>query len=201
MAFKKAVDRLVDRMPAGRIDEKRADALAQLASLSLGADADIDRATVVCHVDAEVLASEDGVAFLEGGMPVGADTVRRMLCDGRVQAIIEDSGGTPIGVGTVSRVVPHYLRRALIDRDRGCTWPGCSASHWLHAHHIVHVAHGGRTDEDNLVMLCPFHHRCVHEGGWKIRGRPGRDVQIVRPDGRVLGEAREMVTAMAVRGP
>jgi hypothetical protein len=35
-------------------------------------------------------------------------------------------------------------------------------------------------------MLCPFHHRLVHEGGWRIRGDPNHDVVFVRPDGRPL---------------
>jgi hypothetical protein len=201
MAFKKAVDRLTEQMPVGKLDERRADALAQLASSSLGADADPDRATVVCHVDAAVLGSEDGVAFIDGAMPVGAETVRRLLCDGRLQGLVHDAAGAPIGVGKVSRVVPHYLRRALLDRDGGCSWPGCSAAHWLHAHHIVHVAHGGRTDEDNLVMLCAFHHRCVHEGGWKIRG-PARDLRIRRPDGTTLGSRHlEPELCAVARGP
>ena len=37
-----------------------------------------------------------------------------------------------------------------------------------HAHHITHWAHGGETAMDNLVLLCPFHHRAVHEGGWRV---------------------------------
>lgn len=166
--------------------QRCADALVALASQSLGADADPDRATVVCHVDVAALSFDDAVAVLEGEMPVGSETVRRLLCDGRLQAMVHGDEGRPIGVGNATRVVPQYLRRALLRRDGGCAWDGCTATHWLHAHHIIHVAHGGRTDEDNLLMLCPFHHRCVHEGGWKIRGRPGCDLQIVRPDVRVL---------------
>jgi hypothetical protein len=38
----------------------------------------------------------------------------------------------------------------------------------LHAHDIVPWADGGPTDLDNLVSLCGFHHRLVHEGGWSI---------------------------------
>jgi hypothetical protein len=32
------------------------------------------------------------------------------------------------------------------------------------AHHIRHWAHGGETKPSNLVSLCRFHHRQVHEG-------------------------------------
>ena len=206
LAVKTAIDRIareaVKDPKTGRLvpyDQRCADAVVELASLRLGADADPDRATVVCHIDAAELAPDDGVGSLDGGMPVGAETVRRLICNGRLQAMVHDAGGHPIGVGTVSRVVPHYVRRALLDRDGGCAWDGCTATHWLHAHHIIHVAYGGRTDEDNLVMLCGFHHRCVHEGGWRIRGRPGRDLEIVRPDGSPLSAGR--VERVGARGP
>ncbi|MGH2760143.1 MAG: DUF222 domain-containing protein [Actinomycetota bacterium] len=190
MLVKRAIDRAAESQPTDASishEQRCADGLVQLASLSLGADPDPDRATVVCHVDATVLASEDGVATIDGLMPVGAETVRRLVCDGRLQTIVHDSEGHPIGVGNVTRVVPHYLRRSLLDRDGGCAWPGCTSRRWLHAHHVIHVAHGGRTDEDNLLMLCGSHHRRVHEGGWRMRGKPGRDLRIIRPDGRELG--------------
>ncbi|MCU0269627.1 MAG: HNH endonuclease, partial [Acidimicrobiales bacterium] len=32
----------------------------------------------------------------------------------------------------------------------------------LHGHHIEHWARGGSTDLQNLVLLCPHHHRLVH---------------------------------------
>lgn len=60
-------------------------------------------------------------------------------------------------------------------RDRGCRFPGCGASRHLHVHHVEHWADGGRTDLDNLVALCGFHHRFVHQHGWTIE---------VRADGR-----------------
>jgi len=38
----------------------------------------------------------------------------------------------------------------------------------------------------NLVLLCSFHHRLVHEKGWSIRGNPEERVRFVRPDGRKM---------------
>jgi hypothetical protein len=32
-------------------------------------------------------------------MPVGAETIRRLLCDARLQTIAEDADGTPMGLG------------------------------------------------------------------------------------------------------
>jgi hypothetical protein len=212
MVVRRAIERRADAQPPDAntgvlvpFEQRCADALTEICSLSLGADDNPDRASVVCHVDAEVLASEDGVATLEGGMPVAAETARRLVCDGRLQVMVHDGEGHPIGVGKMTRVVPHYLRRALVHRDGGCVWPGCPNTRWLHAHHVVHVAHGGPTDEDNLLMLCGWHHRCVHEGGFKMRGRPGRGLRIFRPDGRPLEAgpkgARPRRRSKGARGP
>jgi hypothetical protein len=46
----------------------------------------------------------------------------------------------------------------------------------------VHWARGGPTNRDNLVLLCAFHHRLVHEGGFDIRRHDG-GVVFLRPDG------------------
>jgi hypothetical protein len=62
---------------------------------------------------------------------------------------------------------------------------------------------GGPTDPDNLVMLCGYHHRKLHEGGWRIEGDPGDELRFVNPFGRVLStrpaplrdEVRERVLA------
>jgi hypothetical protein len=39
---------------------------------------------------------------------------------------------------------------------------------FLKAHHIWHWELGGPTDYDNLVLVCLFHHKLAHEGGWSV---------------------------------
>ncbi len=55
-------------------------------------------------------------------------------------------------------------------------------------HHIVHWNDRGPTDLDNLVLLCSYHHRLVHEGGWQVAGDPNRLLTFVSPEDRVLDE-------------
>jgi hypothetical protein len=189
----KAISRLADQeRPDPRtvaFEQASADALVQLASLRLGADPDVDRATIVVHVDAPTLASGEGIGHLENGIPLHPETVRRLACDARMQLMIDRPGREPFGVGRASRKLPAWLLRHVKERDGGCRFPGCTHYRWLHAHHIRHWAAGGATDADNLVMLCGYHHRLVHDAGWKMNARPDRTVQFVRPDGRRL-EAR-----------
>jgi hypothetical protein len=67
----------------------------------------------------------------------------------------------------------------VLDRDRGCRFPGCVATAHLEVHHVVHWADGGRTDLDNLVSLCPFHHDAHHGGEFAISGDPNDPAGLV----------------------
>ena len=72
-------------------------------------------------------------------------------------------------------------------RDHGCRFPGCGRRALLHIHHILWWTRDrGPTEEQNLVGLCPFHHRLVHEGGWTITGNPAGRITFTSPTGRAL---------------
>ena len=126
---------------------------------------------VVVHVDVGVLTGEtsEGRCYVEGGSPLSAGAARRIGCDAEVVAVTERNG-LPIDVGRKQRIVPTRLRLALDVRDRFCRFPGCGVpAHRTEAHHYEHWAVGGRTDLDNLVLLCGFHHRRHHSGAFRIR--------------------------------
>ena len=44
-----------------------------------------------------------------------------------------------------------------------CQYPGCTAARELEAHHLIPVEHGGKTELDNLILLCPRHHKLLHD--------------------------------------
>ncbi|MGN6743972.1 MAG: HNH endonuclease, partial [Amnibacterium sp.] len=55
-------------------------------------------------------------------------------------------------------------------------WPGCTAPvAWTEGHHIKWVTRDrGRTDIDNGVLLCSFHHHLIHATDeWEIRRHKG----------------------------
>jgi len=105
-----------------------------------------------------------------GRMPVGDETLRRWACDAAVARIVLGPGSVPLDVGRDRRLFSPAQRRALAVRDGGCRFPGCGrAARYTDAHHVTPWADGGRTDQANAVLLCRFHHRLVHEGGWSIR--------------------------------
>jgi hypothetical protein len=94
--------------------------------------------------------------------------------------------GKPLDVTDKTRSIPRRVRRLLHARDQGCRFPGCGLRRFVDAHHIRHRAHGGTNELDNLVELCWFHHRLVHEGGWKLRFDSEGDVVVTNPAGNVI---------------
>ena len=50
----------------------------------------------------------------------------------------------------------------------------------------MYWSHGGRTDLDNLISLCPYHHMLVHDRGYMIAAPPGGGFAFYRPDGTAL---------------
>ncbi|MBT8207008.1 MAG: HNH endonuclease, partial [Acidimicrobiia bacterium] len=149
-----------------RYQARCADALVRIASHSIAADSDVDRATIVVHADAATLLTGSGPAEIESGPTIAHSVLRRLACDSRLELVMDGPDGQPVGIGRRSRVVPGWLKRQLNHRDRGCRFPGCGRIRWTQAHHIIHWADGGRTDLDNLIMLCGFHHRFLHDRGW-----------------------------------
>jgi len=167
---------------------KRADALAVIfeSFLAHGAEAMTggERHQVVVHVSAETLQGEEGHhCELEDGPAVSAETARRLACDASLVAIVENEKGEPLNVGRKTRSIPPALQRALNSRDQGCRFPGCTHKKYTDAHHIQHWAKGGETKMSNLVTLCRFHHRKVHEGQVIVQVLDDGAIRFVQPDG------------------
>jgi hypothetical protein len=106
-------------------------------------------------------------------------------CGASVVAVLEDENGEPLNVGRETRTIPPAIRRALHARDRnGCRFPGCTNKHYVDGHHIQHWAKGGETRLSNLVLLCRFHHRQVHEGGVTVQILDDGTLRFTVKDGR-----------------
>ena len=124
-------------------------------------------------------------AHLDDGTPLSRAEYERLTSDAATTLVTLDDGDAPT-VGRKSSGISAGLRRQLAERDQGrCQWPGCSARHHLHAHHVVHRSHGGPTILSNLVLLCGHHHRVLHQAGYRLR-RVRDEWQAVRPDGTVV---------------
>src|SRR6185436_15605370 len=79
---------------------RKADALVALCSARISTDDDADRATVVVHVRT---GTDAGGADVEAGPVLHPETAKRLLCEARVQTVIEDASGTPMRLGRMTR--------------------------------------------------------------------------------------------------
>ena len=114
-----------------------------------------------------------GLHETENGHLLTVMELRALACDCSLSRIVFGPDGEIIDVGRRTRVVPTALRRALIARDRHCTWPGCDRDpRWCDAHHIEHWANGGKTEASNLRLLCRYHHTLTHQQGAQDRAPP-----------------------------
>jgi len=207
--FKKALEAAEDSLPipknvpAGtsidtvstddqhRSRKRRVEALATMAESFLASGPQElsggDRQQIVVHVDAGTLKhGHAGRCELEHGPSIAAETARRLACDASLVAIIENERGEPLNVGRKTRTLPSAIRRALNARDKGCRFPGCSFKRYVDGHHVKHWAHGGETKLSNLVTLCRFHHRLVHEGRVVVQCLDDGAIRFSRPDGETF---------------
>jgi hypothetical protein len=126
---------------------------------------------------------------IEDGPSLAAATARRLACDGPLVGIVEGDDGEPLSVGRRTRAIPPAVKRALASRDGGCRFPSCNRTRFTEGHHIEHWADGGETKLTNLITLCRFHHRLLHEGGFGLRVTDDGLFVFSRPDGTRIAEA------------
>ena len=177
--------------------EDRSTGIACRASLS-------EQATIAApHISAETFEVSEaafervapetdldaGQAVIEqaGGLHLGKEAARRVACDAGIVVLRHAADGQVLDVGRQTRTVPSAMRRALQSRDRGqCQFPGCDSRH-CDAHHVEHWADGGETRLQNLVLACRFHHRALHEGGFRVvPADTAGQFRFLRPDGTPL---------------
>src|SRR5688572_24110777 len=139
-----------------------------------------DRYQVVVHVDEAAI--HGGVGRADAPL----ETIKRLACDCSAVVVTEDERGSPLDVSRKQRIVSTPLRRAVVARDRHCTFPGCHRTRHVQAHHVHHWADGGETSVDNLMLLCWRHHQLLHEGGYRIRRDYQGEPYFVRADGRTI---------------
>ena len=136
--------------------------------------------TVTIDITTLQHAPSSPAATLDRHGPISSEAARRLACDAQLRRAITDGASQILDIGRATRIVPAGMRRALALRDGGCVTCGDPAS-WCDAHHVTHWADGGTTTLENLVLLCPQHHRADHEGRLTFHPKPGSGWQTHPP--------------------
>ena len=173
----KALTERADQLPANPDGSKGSSSWRKamaLADVCMGQDAPASQLTV--FVDATQATQTGGEAgvVLEAGPKVGRQVLEAIFCDSDVEVIARSENGEYMNYGRKYRTATPSQKRALLDRYAGrCAADGCDSRYRLEAHHSTAWTQGGRTDLDDLVLLCWFHHHVVvHRRGFMIYTHP-----------------------------
>jgi hypothetical protein len=144
---------------------------------------------VVAHVPLRTLTDED--SELAGELAhrglIDAVVARRLACDATLVVALDDDVGHTMYEGRARRDPTPTQRRELWRRDRHCRFPGCRNATFVNPHHLRWWKRDrGKTDLDNLALLCEHHHRLVHSRAWKLEGDANGELSFVGPSGRVM---------------
>jgi hypothetical protein len=154
--------------------ERAGDALADVLRMAANCpDLPIQngvRTEVAFTISLDTLKGALDDVILPGDSYLTAREARRIACDSHVLPAVMSGDSKPLDVAVPAYVVPAHIRRALVLRDRGCAFPDCDRPASIcDAHHIRAWLRGGPTQLDNLVLLCPHHHKLMHRSDWEIK--------------------------------
>ena len=109
---------------------------------------------------------------------VGRGAVTRIACDAVIDRVVLDKTGRVLAMDTLGRLATAAQQIALVARDRGCTWPGCTTPPSLcEAHHV------------DLVVPRRAHHPRQPRAALPPPPHPDpRPARRQRPTGRRLGD-------------
>ena len=122
-------------------------------------------ATVLVTMELETLLGGLGAASLDTGPRISASEARRLACRAGIIPMVLGGPSVVLDAGRKRRFHSEAQRIAMAIRDNGCTAAGCDAPPGLcQAHHDqTPWSRGGGTSVERGRLLCPRHHRLVHD--------------------------------------
>ncbi|MCB0913633.1 MAG: DUF222 domain-containing protein, partial [Propionibacteriaceae bacterium] len=154
-------------------EQRRADALISLINTAANAIPvpGLGVPTVIVTLDYHQLHQQAAGAGLIGdGVELSAGELRRVCCEANLVPAVLGGPSEVLDVGREHRLVTKPIRTALIQRDGGCTFPGCDTRPNLcEAHHIISWWNGGPTALHNLTLLCHHHHALIEPARYTTR--------------------------------
>jgi hypothetical protein len=127
-------------------------------------------ASVIVTISIDELLAKAGLAETADGTQLTAEQLLRIADEAEIWPTIINRHGVPLALGRTRRLASPGQTMALIARDAGCSFPGCShPAAWCDRHHILDWILGGLTDLDNLTLLCRYHHTHFAQKGWSCR--------------------------------
>ncbi len=125
--------------------------------------------TIIITIDEKDLNRRTGHAVTTTGTLIATPTLLTMADQAETYTAILNGSGVPLRLDRTKRCATRHQTMALIARDIGCSFPGCAhPADYCERHHIVPWIDGGKTDLDNLTLLCVYHHHNFLQRGWTV---------------------------------
>jgi hypothetical protein len=141
-------------------------------------------ATIVVTMTLEQLLADldaAGVCTLDTGGHISAAEARRLACSAGIIPMVLGGKSQPLDVGRKRRFHTEAMRVAIGVRDKGCTAEHCQTPPGLcHAHHDHPWSRGGKTNVATGRLLCPHHHRRLHDPGYLTTQLPNGKLRFHR---------------------
>jgi adhesin HecA-like repeat protein len=133
-------------------------------------------ATILLTITDQQLDNRTGLVATGHGAHISVDEALTLAGDARIMPVVLGKTRQITAYGTAHRIFTEGQRLAMIARDQGCSFPGCTAPPaWCQAHHVTDFSITRRTSVDDGTLLCGFHHREHPRLGWTcqmIHGTP-----------------------------
>lgn len=126
--------------------------------------------TLMVHIALDALRSGVGAARLDSGAHLSAAAARKLACEAGILPAVFGGESLPLDLGRERRLHTKAQRQALSARYDSCAIAGCERPFaWSEIHHPQPWSRGGRTDLDNALPLCGYHHNRAHDHRWDLR--------------------------------
>ncbi len=140
-----------------------------------------DTTTVMVTIGLDALRHDLGTGAILGGEPLSATAIRRLACEANIIPVVLGGKGEILDLGRSRRLFSPAQRKAMRLRDQHCRAEGCSVpARWCEAHHWIPWSKGGKTDLDDGVLGCSFHHHLLHDPRYTHEILPNGDIRFHR---------------------
>jgi hypothetical protein len=138
-------------------------------------------ATLLVLIDEDTLMGRiEKAGILDTGDRISPGMARRLACEAGIIPVVLGGNSMPLDLGRRRRHYSEYQRYAMFVRDRGCRAEGCDQTSGLHGHHTIRWTDGGKTDLNNGISLCPWHHATAHDPTYQTTHLPTGKIQFHR---------------------
>jgi len=172
------------------MDQKRADVLADLATLALNSAPGTRQgqrpAVQVSVALSTLLRLDDQPGELAGYGPIPAELARAIAADpsGTWRRLLTDRSGRLVDYDRKTYRPPADLRDTVIALYGTCTFPGCrNPACNGQLDHVIRYP-DGPTAKHNLHPPCSRHHHLKHETDWQVRRTAEGTIVWTSPSGR-----------------